>query len=303
MNLKRATFGPLLSVAFLLAFVYMIIGVQKVLEKPDEELFLGSISSNTQSVVTKNVVVEQPIVKLDLNAESAISVETNLKDKSKIIFEKKSNAILPIASLTKLMTAIIVLDNYNLSDITKIKKIVNIQDPEIKDVKLGDTMSVEDFLNIMLVGSSNSSAYALSEMIGQEKFVELMNQKAKGLGLQNTFFKDSTGLSSENVSTVVDIAEITGYVLNNYPEIAEITTKKEIYLPSFGTFENTDKLLQEVPEIVCGKTGITAQAKGCLVLAVKNPKNNDFIINVILGSDDRFSEMEKLINWSNTICK
>jgi D-alanyl-D-alanine carboxypeptidase len=61
--------------------------------------------------------------------------------------------------------------------------------------------------------------------------------------------------------------------------------------------------LGEIPEVVCSKTGFTTSAKGCLLIALNNPKNNDYIINVILGADDRFSEMKKLVNWPNATCK
>lgn len=316
MNLKRAIGGLLLAFVFLIFFAYIISGVKWILENPSQsqnkEALSGSVSGGVQNITSEKVAennvqpVPEPAPTLEVNAKSAISVESNLKDENKIIFEKDSVAPLPIASLTKLMTAIIVLDNYNLSDTITVDKVADSQDALKQDVKLGDTLSVESFLDIMLVGSSNKSAYALSEgpgeFLGEQKFVELMNQKAKDLGLQNTFFADPTGLSSEDVSTVGDLAKLTEYILKNYPQIPNISQAKEFYVSNFGTITNTDQLLGEIPEIVCSKTGFTTAAKGCLLLVVNNPKNNDYLINVILGADDRFSEMKKLINWSSAIC-
>jgi D-alanyl-D-alanine carboxypeptidase len=314
-NIKRVIGGPLLSLIFLALFAYMIFGVQWVLDNYSQNqnkgVFLGSISGALQSTTPgdETKTIAQPVIVTnpapEINAESAISVESNLQDINKIIFEKDSNIQLPIASLTKLMTAVVVLDNYNLSDTAVVDKIADSQDPIKQDVKLGDVMPVENFLDIMLVGSSNKSAYTLSESIGEQKFVGLMNQKAKDLGLQNTLFVDPTGLSSQDVSTASDLTKLAEYILKNknYSKIAEISGVKEFSVPGFGEVTNTDELLGEIPEIVCSKTGFTEAAKGCLLLVVNNPKNNDYLINVILGADNRFSEMEKLINWSSAACK
>ncbi|MGA2417658.1 MAG: serine hydrolase [Candidatus Staskawiczbacteria bacterium] len=308
MNLKRAIGGFLLSFIFLLVFVYLISGVQWIFENfaqgQNKEAFLGSVSGAVQDIVPENSV--QPAVKPEISAESAISVESNLSDADKILFEKASDTKLPIASLTKLMTAVIVLDNYNLSDNITVDEIADSQDSMKQDVKSGDTMPAENFLEIMLVESSNKSAYALSEgpgsTPGEEAFVGLMNQKAKEIGLENTFFADPTGLSPQNVSTADDLVKLAEYILKNYPRIADISRVKEFYVPGFGEVSNTDQLLGEIPEIVCSKTGFTTQAKGCLLLVMNNPKDNGYLINVILGADDRFSEMKQLIDWQNAFC-
>jgi len=309
MNVKRVIVGFLLSFVFLVFFAYMIAGVQWIFENSfqvqSKEVFLGSVSDGSQNIKPENPTENeiQPIVELEINAESAISIESNFSDINKILFEKDIDTQLPIASLTKLMTAVVVLDNYNLSDTWQVDKIADSQDPMKQDVKLGDTMSVENFLDIMLVGSSNKSAYALSELIGEQKFVELMNQKVKDLGLENTFFIDPTGLSPKNISTASDLASFAKYILKNYPKIADTSKEKEFYVPNFGKVINTNQLLGEIPEIICSKTGFTAEAKGCLLLVINNLKNGDYLINVILGAEDRFLEMRKLIDWSNSICK
>ena len=308
MKLGRAITGFLLSFVFLALFMYAISGVRWVLDNSlqnqNGQQLLGSVSDGVQNALPQNVTENtvQQKSELVVNAESAISVESNLQDISKVIFEKDSDAKLPIASLTKLMTAVIVLDNYNLSDTAVVSKIADSQDPMKQDVKLGEVMPVESFLDIMLVESSNKSAYALSELIGEQKFVDLMNQKAKDLGLKNTFFVDPTGLSSDDVSTATDLTKLAEHILNNYPKISDISKLKSFYVPNFGQITNTDQLLGEIPDIICSKTGFTAAAKGCLLLVLNNQKNNDYLINVVLGADDRFAEMKKIINWSSTVC-
>ncbi|MFA6190064.1 MAG: serine hydrolase [Candidatus Staskawiczbacteria bacterium] len=323
MNLKRIIGGPLLAIIFLGGFVYTINGAQRFFDNsaklPEEKVFLGSVSSGLESVIDKNStneLLENPVApvilkvvpleqkqEINISAKSVISVESDLNNYSKIIFEKNSDEKLPIASLTKLMTAIIVLDNYNLSDTWVVSKIADSQSSIRQDVKLGQELTIKSFLEIMLVESSNKSAYALSELVGKSNFIDLMNQKAEELELKDTIFVDPTGLSHKNVSTAKDLVKLTEYIIKNYPQIAEISQFKKLYVEGFGDIINTDQLLGEIPEIVCSKTGFTTLAKGCLLLAVKNPQSNNYLINVVLGSDDRFGEMKKLINWSVESCK
>jgi D-alanyl-D-alanine carboxypeptidase len=295
MKFKRVIGGILLSLVFLVGFGYIISSIKLFFDSlQSKEIFLGSVYDSVIDIVP-------PIItKSDINAISAISLETNFQDINEIIFEKNSDVKLPIASLTKLMTGIIVLDIYDLSENIVVNKIIDLQDPIKNDVKLGDSFSVEDLLYMMLIQSSNTAAYTLSEGInnhpGEQEFVKLMNAKVKYLGLENTFFVDSTGLSSENVSTVNDLIKLTKHILENYPKIADISRVQEFYVPGIGNVVNTNELLKEIPNVVCSKTGFTRIANGCLLLVTSNPVNNNYIINIILGADNRFLEMEKLIN-------
>jgi len=171
MKLGRIIAGPILSIIFLIFFAYLIAGVQWVfdnsLQKPGAESFFGSISDFNLGVTSfdpnKNVIkiisVKNPA--LELGAGAAISIESDLSGTNNVVFEKNINTQLPIASLTKLMTAVIVLDNYNMSDTVAVGVTAGAQDPRKQDLKTGDVLSVENFLDIMLVGSSNISAYAL----------------------------------------------------------------------------------------------------------------------------------------------
>lgn len=299
----------MLSFVFLSLFGGMIFGVQYLFvnygKGQDGKAFLGSLSDAVQSTEQQTATVSnvQPVPVLEVNAKSAISIESNLQDINKVIFEKDSGLKLPIASLTKLMTAVVVLDNYNLSDTMAINRTADSQSPLKQDVKLGDVLSAESLLDIMLVESSNKSAYALSEFVGEQKFVDLMNQRAQAIGLKDTFFVDPTGISPEDVSTSADLAKLAEYILKNYSKISDISRLKEIYVPGFGTVSNTDELLGEISDVVCSKTGFTTAANGCLLLVINNPNNKNYLISVVLGADDRFSEMKNLVNWSSAICK
>ena len=282
---------------FLILFSFLIYNAVQL--KIDKSIALSSISQ--ASTASEEIENDQPVKNwnvsdLDLSAKSAISFATNIIDSNgdKVLFSKSEKEKLPIASLTKLMTAIIVIDNYDLSD-----SVVIGEKPDYPEsIKLGDIQSVNNLLHIMLIASSNKAAFALSQKVGEKEFVWLMNEKAKYLGLENTYFIDSTGLS-DNYSTAEDLSKLAIYILKNYPKIVQISEVKEIGLPGIGKIENTNKLLGTIPGIIIGKTGFTLDAKQCLLLATYNPKAKNYLVNIILGSDDRFMDMQNLINWIN----
>jgi len=258
---------------------------------------------------------------LQLKAKSAISVEVTKEGKTKVLFEKASSQKLPIASLTKLMTAYLILENHHdLSETIKITPEMVNQEEEIGNLKPGEVFKIRDLLYMSLIESSNDAAFALASGLKEnssQSFVDLMNEKAEELGLKNTYFANPTGLDPDNpenpinYSTAKDLAKFAQFLLKK-PFLLEtsITPELDIYLAN-GIFhhrvKNTNVILRENLKwrnlIIGGKTGWTPRAGGCLLLILKNPKSNSFIINVILGSEDRFEEMKKLINWIFTAYK
>lgn len=255
---------------------------------------------------------------LDIKAKSAISIEFRENGGKKIIFAKNPAEPLPIASLSKLMTALVVSDlqeTYNHREKIGIsgKAVAQEGNSRYRDLKEGEKISVENLLNIMLIESSNDAAFALADFIGEEGFVELMNIYAKTIGLSKTEFANPTGLESKdlgapkNVSTAEEMAELSLHILKKYPAIFEMTTRD-----SFAVFEedagllyfipeNTNLLLKEFPAIKGGKTGWEMGARGCLILVFDGKEPGSRIINVILGSEDRFGEMRRLVNWQREL--
>ena len=255
--------------------------------------------------------------KLDISAKSAISIFVDFQGKNNILFEKNENEKLPIASLTKLMTALVVSNIYQESDIIKISKQAIEQEGNEVELKIGETFLMNELLHIMLIESSNDAAYALAtpnfgiEEMSERDFVDLMNLYAYydvGLNPETTHFVNSTGLDLEepsedtNYSTVKDLVKLVKYIIENKPEIFEILSQKENQSFRY-VLENTNKLLGEVNGITGGKTGYTDKAGGCLILILEGPSKNSYFINIILGSNDRFGEMEQLINWSKQAIK
>jgi len=212
------------------------------------------------------------------------------------------------------MTALVVFDLdevYAESQPVKITKQAVEQEGQSKygELKIGESLSVKNLLYIALIESSNDAAFALTEPIGKQGFVELMNLYSKKIELENTYFVNPTGLEVgefgelKNVSTVRDIVKLTKYILENYPQIFEITTNQSYEVLNLdNTFhhfipQNTNELLREIPEIIGGKTGWGIEAGGCLLLVLDNlEEEGSYFVSIILGAKDRFAEMRKLIN-------
>jgi D-alanyl-D-alanine carboxypeptidase len=256
----------------------------------------GAVSQNTTTtplVPEKNSATPD----LQLTATSALSLETNFVDPEITLYSKNAAQNLPIASITKLVTAMVVLDHYDMGDLVTIDPQAAAMDTVADDVKLGDTMSVQNAFQLMLVISSNKIAYALAEKTGEASFVAEMNQKVRQIGLKDTFFAEPTGLSAQNYSTANDLATLAVYVVENYPEIVETSQMQSITIPNWGTATSTDEMLGETTGVVLGKTGFTDDAKQCLLLVVWHPESKSYLVNVLLGSDDRFDEMHNMLSW------
>lgn len=197
--------------------------------------------------------------------------------------EKNADRVRSIASITKLMTAIVVLDQ--LQD--TLRKVF------LKQSYMGrKEYTVRELLTLMLVGSDNHAAEILSKNIvgSREEFIRLMNQKAVNLGMTQAEFRDPTGLSSGNLATAKDIARLV-FAAGSYKEIRE-TTRANYELtiydkqPRTVSISNTNKdILKEFDNILVSKTGTTSAAGKCLALLVE--RNGQQYAVVILGEPDK----------------
>lgn len=256
------------------------------------------IFKDSESILPKRNWLVPP---LELQAEAAMAIKL---DGGRIYYNKNMNKRRSIASLTKLMTAIIVLENYNLNDVIKITKGNIGRESSRGDLQVNEIMTVRSLLTIMLIDSSNDAAIALANQ--RPDFILLMNKKAQSLNLFNTNFTNPDGLDEpDNYSSAFDIAKIFNYLINNHKEVLEILKIKNIVIySSDGKIEhrlkNTNELLGRVSEVLAGKTGYTDNAGESLILLISNSYSNSFnndIITVVLGSPNRFGESEKLIQW------
>ena len=259
--------------------------------------------------VENRLIPELPIRRwnvddVDLNTASAFAMDVY---SGKILYQKNSEQKQPIASLTKIMTAVAFLENFKEKDLeqtTTISKEAVETYGRIGNLYVGEKISLKNLLYILLMSSSNDAAVALAEYTkeqGEMDLVDLMNEKAQKLNLKNTSFIDPSGLDQDNISTAEDLIAITKYALN-FEIIRDILKTNTIDLPSAdGSYihhlTNTNKLLNKIPEVIGGKTGYTEEAGKCMLLIIKISDKNNIIILAVLGAEDRFAEAEKLANW------
>jgi len=213
-----------------------------------------------------------------------------------ILFEKNPNAVLPIASITKLMTAMVVLDaKPDLNEtLTISQEDVDMLKGTRSRLRVGTQLAREEMLRLALMSSENRAASALSRHYpdGREAFVAAMNRKAQALGLVDTRFQDATGLTAANVSSPRDLAKMVD-AAHHYPLIREFSTTSEGEFSIAGRaqqFRNTNTLVKSPTwEIGLSKTGYINEAGKCLVMQAW--LNNKPIIIVLLDSWGRLTRI------------
>jgi D-alanyl-D-alanine carboxypeptidase len=323
--------SKLFLISFLISLPFWF-GANVLEQNLEQVFFIQEIKNNPQilSAQINQQIFEQKlrdiraekkqiIESLEIEAESAISVKINKNNnQQKILLEKNSCVKLPIASLTKLMTAHTVLENYDLDQVIEISEQALEREEDFGGLLLGEKITAQDLLYLALIESSNDAAFALAEQIGEIEFAGLMNLEAqKTLGLENTYFVNSTGLDPDdenqgcNYSTAQDLAEFSAQIIDN-PLIFDILSQSEVKFSSAdGTYHHlktTNEFLEMrdnpkveseypewLPNVIAGKTGWTSLAGGCLILVLELA-DDEYLINVILGSDDKFVEMQKMID-------
>ena len=236
-----------------------------------------------------------------INSRAAIVYE---RSSGKILYGKEENKKRKMASTTKIMTAIVVLENANLDDIVTISSKAAGTGGSRLGLHKDDKISIQDLLYGLLLCSGNDAAVALAEHTGGNlsNFANMMNSKAVSLGLSSTHFVTPHGLDDDNhYTTAYELALITNYALKNETFAKFVKTKT--YTISINnhpkTLSNTNELLGNLDGVYGVKTGFTNGANRCLVTAVK--RNNMDIICIVLGADtkkDRTKDSINLINYS-----
>ena len=243
-----------------------------------------------------NTSVEPPI----LSAKSAVAYDTR---SARFLFSKNSGARLPIASLTKLLNAVVVAENFSLDEVTQITKESIKVDGEKQTLYLDENISIGNLMKIMLIESSNDAAYALKYYVEKSgtNLAILMNKKAVELGMGQSIFKDPAGLNDDALSSAEDLVKLIRYSLK-FDDLWRTMAEKNSIVNSVDgkishQIKSTNQLLGVIPDIIGGKTGYTDEALGCLILVVDVPGKNDKLIVVVLGSLERFTDTEKLVDW------
>jgi len=262
---------------------------------------LNALSSPDNSAILS--VPEIPGIKNTKIVEALTaqaSVVVNLSSGKKF-FTLRENNRWPMASIVKLMSSIVALENMDREQRIIISPAAINALGAAGRFTEGDSYSVQDLISTMMVVSSNDAAIALSENMPAHQFVYLMNQKAVAIGMNNTRFHEPTGLSSLNQSTADDLAIFIRYAWNFFPELFTLSARESIVIRELNLNQsvrlNNINPLAARNDFLGGKTGTTLDANQNLIAVFSIARENFAII--ILGADDRIKEMEKIINHIN----
>ncbi len=228
---------------------------------------------------------------------------------NRTLAKQKAHKERPIASITKLMTAIVAIENMDLDQYVKISKKVNKVGGSKLWIDPGLNFKVNDLLEAMLVKSANDCAYSIAHAYDKEhgdgQFSKQMNQKADELLMYSTNFDESTGLSEKNTSSAIDLKKLANYALTK-PEIREAINKTSRTIVSKEGYNYTarasNQMLSTDNDIFGIKTGYLEEAGHCFMAGSDNGSGK--IISIILDAGSttlRFSDSRKLIDWAREV--
>lgn len=210
---------------------------------------------------------------MQLNSQHAIVIKDDTKE---VLFEKDQNTVVPIASLTKLMTAMVVLDSKPdmYEKISILAEDVDTIKHSRSHVPVGTTLPRKEILRLALMSSDNRAAAALARTYpgGQSAFIRAVADKIKVLGMAHTAIKEPTGLSSDNTSTAADLASMA-VAASKYPDIVNATTDRSESITMNGrarVMHNTNRLVGARGwDVLLSKTGFTNEAGRCLIMRIE----------------------------------
>lgn len=300
LNIKKAKLmnkqNAIKTAIALLILEFVIFHTISYANLEDNEIVdLNSITNET--VETAKQVIDEP----NLSARIGLIFDRNSKT---ILYEKNGKKQVPMASTTKIMTSIVVLENANLNEVVTIDKKAAGTGGSRLELKANDKITVHDLLYGLMLRSGNDAAVALANHVGGsvEGFSKMMNQKAKQMGLTNSHFVTPHGLDQEeHYTTAYELACMADYALQ-IPKFKEIVGTKNYNITINGksrTISNTNELLGNLNGVYGIKTGFTNGAGRCLVTGCK--RGNLDIITVVLGSDTkkiRTTDSIKLIEYA-----
>ena len=242
---------------------------------------------------------------LNLSVTSAISYDM---ETGEIIYTKNIDKKIYPASITKLITALLLAENMKKTDMLIYTESAAQQPPcsyreNIEYVAIGDKMRADYIMDVLLLYSGNDIAYVIADNVAgsTEKFIEMMNEKAKELGMENTHYETANGLDRnypEHVTTAYDLVKLLTAAYEN-PWVRETMNKEKSIVKTLNTpsrtISNSNKNLN-INGCIGGKTGYTDRAGRCLATIYE--RSGRKIISIVMKSDDIFGDAEKLADYS-----
>jgi D-alanyl-D-alanine endopeptidase (penicillin-binding protein 7) len=241
----------------------------------------------------------------DVRAEAAIIYNPITRE---VLWSSNAEAERSMASITKVMTALVVFDSgMDMAAPVKVE-LSDVSRASTTYLRRGYTVTVEDLINLLLIGSDNAAARALARVspYGSVGFVDRMNEKAEQLGLTTTHYADPSGLLSENVSSAYDLAQLIAYAAAD--ERIGGVMRKSSYETTSGRIQihanSTNQLVKTGDlDVLGGKTGFISRSGYCLASLLRLPQTGQQVAVVVLGAKSnasRFWETRHLFNWLST---
>lgn len=238
-----------------------------------------------------------------ISAKSAYFVDL---DSGRVLYQKDPHQKLPVASLAKIMTAVVALENKHWDDIVVVSNHAASMEPDHMELIAGEKLTLEELLDGIFLVSANDAAEALAEAsVGsRDEFISLMNNKAKQLGMNDTLYINPSGLEEDGkqqYSTAFDLALISRYAIKNFPHLVDISQNPHIFLPETSIHQSYDlysgiNLLTTYPGVIGFKTGFTPEAG--LTLVTLAQRDGYEILGVLLNSENRREEARELLDYS-----
>ena len=272
--------------------------------------------SGSMAVMAEEETGGESAGSVTVTAPSVLLMEAST---GKVLYEKDADTRKPPASVTKVMTILLIYDALSAGKIHKEDVVTTSEYAASMGgsqvfLEAGEEQTVDTLLKCIVVSSANDACVAMAEYISgtEEAFVQQMNERAKGLGMENTVFKNCNGLDTDgHVTTARDIALMSRELITKYPDVYEYTkiwmdtivhkTKKGE--EEFG-LSNTNKLIRQYSYATGLKTGSTGEAKFCLSATAQ--KDGIDLIAVIMAAPDvktRFADAQTLLNYGFSICR
>ena len=222
--------------------------------------------------------------------------------KKKLIFSKDENQILRPASLTKIMTAILAIESGKMNSVVTITAEMKKVEPTIANFKVGEKFYLRDLVHAAMIKSANDAANSIAIYLGngsKQKFVSMMNYKAKKLGMKNTNFTNPCGFDIGNhSSTASDLMKLTEHAIKNKTFNSIVKLEKyafnAINTKARYVVHSSNKLLAHEPYIVGIKTGYTNEAGACLIARAKS--SNKDVLMVMLNVNNRWPNAKIALN-------
>ncbi len=268
--------------------------------------------AGSAAVVTHHAIRHASAAPDDLGAARRLAVQSSAamvldQSSGEVIYQKNASSIMPIASISKLMTAMVVLDSKPdmSAPITIAASDVDTLRNSRSRLPVGTVLTREHAMLLALMSSENRAAHALARSYpgGLRAFVDAMNRKARSLGMNETHFEDPTGLTSNNVSTAADLAKMVA-AAHNYSQIRDFTTTSGATVEIHGRveeFHNTNALIRNhnsAWDIGLSKTGYIQEAGKCLVMQARVAEKP--VVIVLLdsaGAMTRIGDAQRIKHW------